>query len=128
MTPSIQQLQRATERVFSRSSGPGGQNVNKTSTKVQLTFDILNSEMNDIQKKRLLAKFPNGFIRIVNQNTRSQVQNTRLAFEQLQDIIKDALKTVKKRTKTKAPHETALGKKRKMRKDKLLKYRQRNII
>lgn len=124
---SINQINPYTERVFSRSSGPGGQNVNKTSTRVQLTFDILKSDLHEYQKKRLLRKFSNGFIQVVNQETRSQVQNTRLAYENLTSIIDRGIQIPKKRRIKKAPHLTKGGKTKKMVKDKLKKYRNRKI-
>lgn len=124
---SIAQIKKSTEKIFSRSSGPGGQNVNKVSTKVQLTFDILHSEFSDIQKRRLLRRYPSGFIRLVNQETRSQSQNSAHAFRHLQNLITQALIVPKRRVKKKAPHLTASGKKRKVMKAKLMKYKSRHI-
>lgn len=124
---TIKQIKPYTERFFSRSSGPGGQHVNKSSTKVQLTFDIMRSELREIEKRRLLRKFPNGFIRVVNQETRYQTQNTRMAYEQLLELIQKNLLVPKKRIKKKAPHQTKGGKIRKMMKDKLQKYRKSKL-
>lgn len=118
------QIQSATERIFSRSSGPGGQHVNKTSTRVQLTFNVLSSQLEDHEKKRLLKKYPNGFVRVENQETRSQTQNTRLAFEHLKKMIEEGLQKPKRRRKTQAPHLTKSGKFKKMMKEKLKKYRE----
>lgn len=124
---TLQQIKAHTERIFSRSSGPGGQHVNKTSTRVQLTFNILASRLDDMQKKRLLRKYKNGFIRVENQETRSQTQNTRLAYDHLLKLIESALFVPKKRKKKKAPHLTKSGKLKKMMKDKLMKYKKRRI-
>jgi ribosome-associated protein len=124
---TINQVKPYTERIFSRSSGPGGQNVNKTSTRVQLTFDILSSDLAEYQKRRLVRKYSNGFIQVVNQETRSQVQNTRLAYENLIALIERGIQAPKIRRVKKAPHLTKGGKAKKMMKDKLKKYRNRRI-
>ncbi len=127
MSILLPQIKPFTERVFSRSSGPGGQNVNKTSTRVQLTFDILKSDLAEYQKRRLIRKYSNGFIQVVNQETRSQVQNTRLVYENLLSIIDRGVQLPKKRRVKKAPHLSRGGKLKKKMKDKLKKYRNRRI-
>jgi len=124
----LKHIKTATERVFSRSSGPGGQHVNKTSSRVQLTFDILACELSTVQKNRLMRKFPNGFVRVLNQDTRSQSQNTRMAFERLQQLVEKALRVEKKRKRVIAPHLKPAAKRRKMRQDKLQKYRRRKLL
>jgi ribosome-associated protein len=92
---------------FVRASGPGGQHVNKTSTAVQLRFDVLNclSLNEDIIKrvKRLAGKrmTMEGELIIFARNFRSQEKNRADAFERLVQLIKRAAKPVKVRRKTK---------------------------
>jgi ribosome-associated protein len=96
----------------SRSSGPGGQNVNKLETRVEVLFDVANSSCipNHI-RQRLLNKLTtqidsSGILHVVAQDTRSQWKNKRLAIERLTDLLKSTLIVHKKRIATK-PTQTA---------------------
>ncbi len=99
------------ELVFkaSRSSGPGGQNVNKVNTRITLFFDVAGcGGFSDIQKQRILARLStradkNGVIRVVSQKFRTQQANRRAAVERLQELLRGALKTKPIRKKTKVP-------------------------
>jgi ribosome-associated protein len=92
---------------FVRSSGPGGQHVNKTSTAVQLRFDVKNCRYlsEDIIKrvKRLAGKriTMEGELIIFARSFRSQEKNRADALERLVQLIKKAAKPVKVRRKTK---------------------------
>jgi len=92
---------------FSRSSGRGGQNVNKVSTKATLRWNILESKiLSDGQKVRLTKKLANrmdgeGNLLVYAQSERSQPQNRKEATEKLERMVAAALKPVKKRIKTK---------------------------
>ncbi len=92
---------------FSRSSGPGGQNVNKVNTKVELRFAIDRSSiLEEIEKQILkikLAKQLNseGELIIVVQETRSQLKNKQKAVDKFYALINSALKPIKKRKATK---------------------------
>jgi len=94
----------------SRSSGPGGQNINKVSTRITLLFDVANCEsFSDTQKQRLLARLAsradkNGLIRVISQKFRTQSANRKVAVERLQQLLADALKTRPLRKKTKVPY------------------------
>lgn len=93
--------------VTSRSSGKGGQHVNKTDTKVELRFDVLNSEILTEEEKELIQKNlygrinKDGILQIVSQKTRSQLKNKKDCIDKFYELIEKALKTKKKRKKTK---------------------------
>ncbi|MFZ2682101.1 MAG: alternative ribosome rescue aminoacyl-tRNA hydrolase ArfB [Patescibacteria group bacterium] len=100
---------------FVRASGPGGQNVNKTSTKVQLRWHVDNSVvLNEMQKlivsERLRSKLTNtGELIIQCSETRSQIQNKLRAKEILNQLVNDALTPTTPRYKTKAPYSSTLN-------------------
>lgn len=93
---------------FSRSSGPGGQNVNKVNTKVELRFNIdhslvLGDKQKEMVKLKLSSKInQEGELIIVAQEKRSQVQNKELAIMKFYELINKALTPRKKRLRTKA--------------------------
>ncbi|HRY60161.1 MAG TPA: alternative ribosome rescue aminoacyl-tRNA hydrolase ArfB [Patescibacteria group bacterium] len=92
-----------------RSSGPGGQNVNKTATKVQVSFDINTSKsLSDEQKKIIRSKLKNyinsrGELVLAEQSSRSQFTNRVNVFKKLENIINNALIPVKERVATGIP-------------------------
>jgi len=97
-----------------RSSGPGGQNVNKTSTAIHLRFDIPASSLPREVKQRLLATHDTriskeGVIVIKAQEERSQTRNREQAILRLKQIIQEALKVPKRRVATK-PKKSAVKK------------------
>ena len=117
----------------SRSSGPGGQNVNKLNTKVAVNFNIsnsgaLNAEQKEIILKKLGHRLTKDNILIVeSQRFRSQKANRDFAIEKLNDIIENALKKAKTRRPTR-PTRTAVEKRLRSKKMKSLLKRQRREI
>lgn len=92
---------------FIRSSGPGGQNVNKVASAVQLRFALArNATLRADVKARLRALAgqrvtDDGELLIVSRESRSQEQNRRRAEERLADLVRRALVAPKKRVATK---------------------------
>ena len=90
----------------SRSGGPGGQNVNKVSTRVTLRFHVTHSpSLSQEQKRRILATLSSrvskdGILRVVSQRTRSQAANREAAAERFAELLKEALTPVTARKKT----------------------------
>lgn len=91
----------------SRSGGKGGQNVNKVSSKVELDFHVMNSQLlSDEQKNKIILKLANrinkeGYLQIISQTERSQLANKEKAIKKFYELIAKAFKPVKKRLKTK---------------------------
>ncbi|MCA9946949.1 MAG: aminoacyl-tRNA hydrolase, partial [Anaerolineales bacterium] len=92
---------------FSTSSGPGGQHVNKSATKVTLLFDVANSSsLTEEVRERLLKRLANridkeGVLQLQVQSSRSQYRNRDTAVSLFQQLLADALKKQKKRRRTK---------------------------
>ena len=93
----------------SRASGPGGQHVNTSSTRVEVRWNVDRSEaISDAQRRRLRARLGNrisktGILRVVADDERSQRRNRVLAIERLHDLVRDALAVPKTRRPTRVP-------------------------
>jgi len=97
---------------FSRSSGPGGQNINKVESQVEIIFNIKKSKtLNSYQKHRLLNEFKNkcvnGCIAIKVKKSRSQFKNRQLAIEKLRSLIKGIIISDKKVRKVTTPTKSS---------------------
>lgn len=86
---------------FSRSSGPGGQHAQKSSTRAEALFDVEGSAaLTPAEKKRVLAKL-GPVVRAAAQDERSQLRNRELATERVIEQLRDATKVRRKRQATK---------------------------
>ena len=94
------------KETFTRSSGPGGQHVNKVSTQVQLRFNVINSikiskemliRLKDISGSKLKG---NGDLIITSSKHKSQVRNRKNALDKLIYLLKEASKKPKNRKST----------------------------
>ena len=117
----------------SRSSGKGGQNVNKTETKVGLWFDVAASTLfDDEEKARILAKLASaitddGYLQLSCDEQRSQLQNKQLVVERAVNMLEKALIAVKPRKKTK-PSKAAMEKRLEDKRKKSLKKSERGKL
>jgi ribosome-associated protein len=106
---------------FSRSSGPGGQHAQKSSTRVELLFDVGGSpSLTDDQRNRVQKRLPGyidsaGVLHLAAQSERSQWRNRQEAIDRFQELLGQALKRRKRRKPTRptaASQERRLRKKR----------------
>jgi ribosome-associated protein len=99
----------------SRSSGPGGQHAQKTSTRVEAVLDVETSEgLTEAERSRVLDRL-GPVVRAIAQDERSQLRNRELASERVLDQVRKAAKPRRKRTATrptKASQERRLEEKR----------------
>ncbi len=93
----------------SRSSGAGGQHVNKTSSRVEISWNVLCSvalsdEQRDLLQTRLASRLSEeGAVRVVASDTRSQLRNRQAAEQRLADLIARSLTIQKRRKPTRKP-------------------------
>ena len=86
---------------FSRSSGPGGQHANKSSTRAEALFDVEQSAgLSEAERRRVLEKL-GPVVRAAAQDERSQLRNRELATERVLEQLREATKVKRKRTATK---------------------------
>ncbi|MDD4109179.1 MAG: alternative ribosome rescue aminoacyl-tRNA hydrolase ArfB [Prolixibacteraceae bacterium] len=111
---TIEKLLGETELIAVRSSGPGGQNVNKVSTKAELRFSVNNSKyLTDKEKQRIFSKLKNrinnsGELVLTSQSERTQRGNRQKVLARFTELLDAALTPSKKRIKTKPTHASKL--------------------
>jgi ribosome-associated protein len=100
---------------FSRSSGPGGQHAQKSSTRAEALFDVAESAgLSSAERDRVLAKL-GPVVRAVAQDERSQTRNRELAIERIVEQLREATRVRRARKATKptvASQERRLDEKR----------------
>jgi ribosome-associated protein len=106
---------------FSRSSGPGGQHVQKSATRVELLFDVANSpSLTDSQRNKILHRLKgyidtSGLLHLTAQSERSQLRNRQEVTARFQALLRQALR---KRKRRKPTRPSAASKERRIRKKK----------
>jgi ribosome-associated protein len=105
VTPEIQIPEESLQERFVRASGPGGQNVNKVATAVELRFDIPASALPVDVKARLMVLAGNrltsdGVLVIDSREHRTQAQNRAAARERLLELVRRAAARPRRRRRT----------------------------
>jgi ribosome-associated protein len=106
ITPSLQIDERKLQFEYIRASGPGGQNINKVATAVQLRFDVRNSSLPEDAKTRLTSLAgkrvsTDGILLIEARRFRTREQNRADAIQRFVELVRKSLLEPKTRTRTK---------------------------
>jgi ribosome-associated protein len=115
INPNLEIEESEISYTFSRSSKPGGQNVNKVSTRVTLLFDVEASKsLSDRQRERIENELASrigkdGILRVISQKHRTQKANREAALERFACLLADALKPRRRRKPTAVPREVKEG-------------------
>ena len=121
------------KETFARSSGPGGQHVNKVSTQVQLRFNVINSikisdnmlnRLKDISGSKLKG---NGDLIITSSKHKSQIRNRKNALDKLIYLLREASKKPKNRKST-YPKKSSIEKRLKNKRAHSLKKKDRRRV
>ncbi len=119
----------------SRAGGPGGQHVNRRSTRVEARWNVRASQgVTDDERRRILQRLASriskdGVLRVVAYKERSQARNKELAATRLQELVQDALRVRKRRRKSQPPKSAIEARLRsKQRRKKIKELRKRPPI
>ena len=92
----------------SRSSGPGGQNVNKVNTRVTLLFEVESPSLSEQQRQAVRTRLAGrinreGVLRVVSQRHRTQLANRETAVQRFADLLREALAEEQERVPVRLP-------------------------
>jgi len=92
----------------SRSSGPGGQNVNKVNTRVTLLFEVESPSLSEQQRQAVRTRLAGrinreGVLRVVSQRHRTQLANRETAVQRFADLLREALAEEPERVPVRLP-------------------------
>lgn len=119
--------------VFTRSQGPGGQNVNKVSSKAQLRWHVWNSKAFNTDEKAAISRALSSYITwggeviLQSEQTRSQAQNKALVIRRLNQLVDKAIAPVKHRVPTK-PTKSSTERRIERKKKHSQKKKRRSLI
>jgi ribosome-associated protein len=134
ISPTLQIDERELQIDFIRASGPGGQNVNKVATAVQLRFDVRASSLPEHVKERLIQyagkrMTGEGELLIEAKRFRTQEQNREDAIQRFTELVRKSLVKPKVRKKTKPSPASKEGRlKEKKRRGEIKKIRQSKSV
>ncbi|MDM1378087.1 alternative ribosome rescue aminoacyl-tRNA hydrolase ArfB [Myroides marinus] len=117
-----------------RSSGAGGQNVNKVSSKVVLSWDCMNSQgVSDEERMLLLERLKNrfnkeGVLILDADNTRSQIKNKDIVIERFFQLLAIGLHIEKERRETKTPRRVIQKRKENKQQNSLKKALRKRVL
>ncbi|WP_121964396.1 alternative ribosome rescue aminoacyl-tRNA hydrolase ArfB [Myroides sp. N17-2] len=117
-----------------RSSGAGGQNVNKVSTKVVLSWDCMNSQgITEEERTLLLERLKNRFTKegvlvLDADNTRSQIKNKAIVIERFFQLLSIGLHIEKERRETKTPRRVIQKRKENKQQNSLKKALRKRVL